>query len=452
MALFDNFINLFRRNDGLTDEMRRHLRSIDKEKARKMLIDLNLQTERLTRQDIAAWRAAWQRALDVENPNRNRLYDIYTDVCCDLHLTGCIGQRQGFVTRKGFKLMDKDGNVDEEATALFEAEWFDDFVTEVLDTRFWGASLIEFGAPVSVLGQMRFSSVSPVPRRHVRPEYGVIVRDQNDSPDRGISYRDGALADWCIEVGKPHDLGLLLKCCPQALPKKNMLSFWDGFGEIFGMPIRIARTTSADEKERSKLENMLAKMGAAFYGVFAEGTEIEIKETTRGDAYNVYDKRIERANSELSKGTLNQTMTIDSGSSLSQSEVHLEVFEDVVEHDRKFLRNVINNKLIPFMIKHGFPLEGLTFEWDDTVEYTPEQIRQVEQMLIQGGYEIDPDYFREKYDIHILGKKEPALPEPNEPAPDDDKTGSDDDLSNDEKKQLRRLANIITGGDGSFFD
>ena len=452
MALFDNFINLFRRNDGLTDEMRRHLRSIDKEKARKMLIDLNLQTERLTRQDIAAWRAAWQRALDVENPNRNRLYDIYTDVCCDLHLTGCIGQRQGFVTRKGFKLMDKDGNVDEEATALFEAEWFDDFVTEVLDTRFWGASLIEFGAPVSVLGQMRFSSVSLVPRRHVRPEYGVIVRDQNDSPDRGISYRDGALADWCIEVGKPHDLGLLLKCCPQALPKKNMLSFWDGFGEIFGMPIRIARTTSADEKERSKLENMLAKMGAAFYGVFAEGTEIEIKETTRGDAYNVYDKRIERANSELSKGTLNQTMTIDSGSSLSQSEVHLEVFEDVVEHDRKFLRNVINNKLIPFMIKHGFPLEGLTFEWDDTVEYTPEQIRQVEQMLIQGGYEIDPDYFREKYDIHILGKKEPALPEPNEPAPDDDKTGSDDDLSNDEKKQLRRLANIITGGDGSFFD
>ena len=461
MALFDNFINLFQRNDGMSRELRNRLRSIDKEKAHKMLIDLNLQTERLTRQDIGAWRAAWQRALDVENPNRNRLYDIYTDVSIDLHLTGCIGQRKGFVTRKGFKITGKDGQIDEAATALFEQEWFDEFVSEVLDTRFWGASLIEFGAPVSVMGQLRFSSVSLVPRRHVRPEYGVIVRDQNDSPDRGISYREGAMAEWCIEAGRPHDLGLLLKCSPSALSKKNMLAFWDGFGEIFGMPIRIARTTSADEKERSKLENMLEKMGAAFFGVFPEGTEIEIKETTRGDAYNVYDKRIDRANSEISKGTLNQTMTIDSGSSLSQSEVHLEVFEDVVEQDRKFLRNTINNKLIPFMIRHGFPLEGLTFEWDDTVEYTPEQIRQVEQMLIQGGYEIDPDYFKEKYDIDIIGKRTPTLPEPDEPAPDDDKSGTsgksgspadDDELTPEDKKQLRRLANIITGGDGSFFD
>ena len=446
-----NIFNFFRRNNGMSREMSRHLRSIDKDKARKMLIDLNLQTERLTRQDIAAWRAAWQRALDVENPNRNRLYDIYTDVCIDLHLSGCIGQRKGFVIRKGFKLIDKDGNVDEAATALFEEEWFDIFVSEVLDTRFWGASLIEFGAPVSQLGKMRFQYVSLVPRRHVRPEYGVIVRDQNDTPDRGISYREGAMADWCIEVGRPHDLGLLLKCSPSALSKKNMLAFWDGFGEIFGMPIRIARTTSADEKERSKLENMLEKMGAAFFGVFPEGTEIEIKETTRGDAYNVYDKRIERANSELSKGILNQTMTIDSGSSLSQSEVHLEVFENVIEQDRKFLRNMVNNRLIPFMLKHGFPLEGLTFEWDDTVEYTPEQIRQVEQMLITGGYDIAPDYFREKYNIDIIGKHEP-LPEPEQTTPDDDSTGADDDLTPEDKKQLRKLADIISGGDPRFFD
>ena len=360
MAILDNVINFFRPNDGLTDEMRRHLRRVDKENARKMLIDLNLQTERLTRKDIADWRAAWQRSLDVENPNRNRLYDIYTDVTIDLHLTGCIGQRKGFVMRKGFKIVGKDGKTDETATALFEEEWFDDFCGEVLDTRFWGASLLEFGAPVEVMGKLRFSSVSLVPRRHIRPEFGVIVKDQNDSPDRGFSYREGAFAEWCVEVGKPNDLGLLLKCCPSALSKKNMLAFWDGFGEIFGMPIRIARTTSADEKERSKLESMLAKMGAAFYGVFAEGTEIEIKESSRGDAYNVYDKRIERANSEMSKGTLNQTMTIDSGSSLSQSEVHLEVFEDVVEADRKMLRNVVNNKLIPFMIRHGFPLDGCT--------------------------------------------------------------------------------------------
>lgn len=461
MAVFDNLIQLIRPNDGLTSEMRRHLRRADKEKTAKLLVELNRQTQWLTKQDVGAWRQAWQQAINVENPNRKPLYAIYTDVCVDMHLTGCIGQRKGFVMKQGFKLVDKNGTTNEEATALLEEEWFDTFVSEVLDTRYWGASLIQFGSPVEVFGKRRFESIELVPRQHVIPEYGVVVRNQTDSHDKGISYREGMFADWCIEVGNPKDLGLLLKCSPSALSKKNMLAFWDGFGEIFGMPIRIARTTSADESERTKLETMLQKMGAAFAGVFPEGTEIEIKESSRGDAYNVYDKRIDRANSEISKGILNQTMTIDSGSSLSQSEVHLEVFENVIEQDSKFVRNVVNNRLLPFMVKHGFAVDGLTFEWDDTVEYTPEQIRQVEQMLLQGGYVIDPEYFKTKYGIDIIGKTQP-LPEPNEEKDDDGsgksgksgKTAADDDeeLSPEDKKQLRHLANIIIGGDGSFFD
>lgn len=408
MELIKNLADRFRPLNGMSREMMRHLRSVDKDKARRVMIDLNLQTERLTRKDIADWRNAWQCAINVENPNRNRLYDIYTDASIDLHLTGCIGQRKGFAIKKAFKLATADGKTDERATALLEAEWFDTFVSEVLDTRFWGASLLEFGPVVGSGDKMAFEYVRLVPRRHVRPEAGVFVKDQNDTPDRGISYREGPFADWCIEVGRPDDLGLLLRCCPSALSKKNMLAFWDGFGEIFGMPIRIARTTSTDEGVRSKLDSMLSKMGAAFYGVFPEGTEIEIKESARGDAFNVYDKRIDRANSEISKGLLNQTMTIDSGSSLSQSEVHLEVFDNVIEQDRKMLRNVVNNRLLPFMARHGFAVDGLTFEWDNAVQYTPEQTRQVEQMLIQGGYEISPDYFRDKYNIDITGRRQPA--------------------------------------------
>ena len=403
MKLFD-MIRLSRQN--YSDEVLSRLTKADSREAKKLLVNLQLQTEMLTKKDIGAWRMAWQRAIDVQNPNRCALLDIYTDVSVDMHLTGCVGQRKGFVTKRGFKLVDKGGKKNDEVTALFETEWFDEFVSLVLDSRYYGHSLIQFDVPIDRDGQMQFPIPELVPRKHVRPEYGVIVRNQNDVPQSGISYREGEFADWCIEVGRPHDLGLYLKCCPSALSKKNMLAFWDGFGEIFGMPIRIAKTTSQDEKSRNKIQDMLAKMGAAFYGVFPNDTEIEIKESSRGDAYNVYDKRIDRANSELSKGVLNQTMTIDSGSSLSQSQVHLEVFENVINEDQKLVRNVVNNKLIPFMAKHGFPVVGYTFEWDDTVVYTPEHIREVERMLITGGYEIDPKYFADKYGIEITGKKD----------------------------------------------
>ena len=403
MNIFE-YIRLSRQ--GYSNELLSRLKKSDQKEAKKMLVDLQLQTEMLTKKDIGAWRTAWQRAIDVQNPNRCALLDIYTDVAVDMHLTGCVGQRKGFVSKRGFKLVDKSGKKNDEVTALFETEWFDEFISLVLDSRYYGHSLIQFDVPIDRDGQMQFPIPELVPRKHVRPEYGVIVRNQNDVPQSGISYREGEFADWCIEVGKPHDLGLYLKCCPSALSKKNMLAFWDGFGEIFGMPIRIAKTMSQDKETRGKIETMLSKMGAAFYGVFPNDTEIEIKESSRGDAYNVYDKRIDRANSELSKGILNQTMTIDSGSSLSQSEVHLEVFENVINEDQKLVRNVVNNKLIPFMVKHGFPVAGYTFDWDDTVVYTPEHIREVERMLITGGYEIDPKYFADKYGIEITGKKD----------------------------------------------
>lgn len=374
---------------------------------RQMVIDLFQQTERLTQKDVANWRMAWQRAIDVDNPKRLLLYNVYTDVEIDPHLTGCIAQRKGFATKRAFRLVDKDGKEKLDTTALFEQEWFDEFLSLVLDSRFYGHSLIQFGSPVIVDGKMRFSYIELVPRRHVVPEYGSIIRDQNDDARNGLSYREGKLAEWVIEAGNPHDLGLFLKCAPNALSKKNMLAFWDGFGEIFGMPIRIAKTTSQNKQDIDRVEDMLRSMGAAFWGVFQEGTEIDIKESSRGDAYNVYDRRIDRANSEISKCILNQTMTIDSGSSLSQSEVHLEVLENVVNADEKFLCNMVNNRLIPFMARHGFPVEGFHFVWDDTPTYTPEQIRQTEQMLINGGFDIDPQYFIDKYSIPITGKSQP---------------------------------------------
>lgn len=398
-----------------TPEMRNAMRSARRNaglaQKQQLLVDLQLRTEALTKKDIGTWRRAWQMAIDVENPKRQLLYDIYTDVSIDMHLTGCVGQRKGYVMKRGFKLVDANGQKDDKVTALFETEWFEEFVSLVLDSRYYGHSLIQFDSPTDTDGIMQFRNVELVPRRHVVPEYGVIVRDMNDDHSMGIPYREGEFADWCIEVGRPRDLGLYLKCCPSALSKKNMLAFWDSFGEIFGMPIRIARTTSQDKSTQKNIESMLSQMGAAFYGVFPSDTEIDIKESSRGDAYNVYDKRIDRANSELSKGILNQTMTIDSGSSLSQSEVHLEVFENVIASDEKLVRNVVNNKLLPFMLKHGFPVAGYRFEWDDTVVYTPENIREVERMLISGGYEIDPKYFAEKYNIDITGRREAGLPD-----------------------------------------
>lgn len=385
------------------------IKNISKTKLKSILIELKNNAENLTKKDIGMWRDAWQIALNPENPSRLHLYRIYRDVMVDNHLTGCITQRKGFVKKKSFKIVDKTGKEKPELSELFEVGWFKNFCDLALDSLYYGHSLIQFNDLTQKNGLMYFESTELVPRENVFPEFRVFVREAGDEPTRGFSYKEGVFAQSCIEVGNPKDLGILLKITPQSLSKKNMMAYWDMFGEIFGMPIRIGKTSSRDPKEIDRTEKFLKEMGATSWALFPEGTELEIKETSRGDAFNVYDRRIELCNKEISKAILGQTMTIDDGSSLSQSKVHLDIFNNIIEADADMLRDVINWKLLPFMLTHGFPVADCRFEWNDSVDYTPEQLIQIEQMLL-ANYDIEAKYFEEKYNIKILGKKEFSAP------------------------------------------
>ena len=375
----------------------------------KLLVELNVSADNLTKKDIRTWRNAWQAAARPDNPNRVALYDVYTDVMIDLHLNGCIRQRSDMVLNRSFKIVSKkDGKERPEITELFECDWFKRFMEYSIESIYYGYSLIQFNDVIAE-GVMRFESTELVPRKHVVPEFGVIVKNVFDDPARqGYSYLEGDLAKWCIGVGNRKNLGLLLNLAPQSLSKKNMMAYWDVFGEIFGMPIRVARTGSRDPQDKASIEKMMQLMGAAGWAVLPEGTEVEIKETTRGDAFNVYDKRIDRCNSEISKGILGQTMTTDNGGSLAQSEVHLKILENIVCKDADFLRDIINWELLPFMERHGFPVKDLRFNWDESVDWSPEQQLRIEQMLL-GNYDIDPKYFIEKYNIPVIGTKSPLL-------------------------------------------
>lgn len=382
----------------------------DVKRVQRVIIDLQRETDALVRRDMRDWRNAWQLAINVDNPDRRPLYNIYLDVSADLHLSGCIEQRKGFVKSKSFKLVDKDNKEHPEVLSIFDAEWFKQLIDYALDAEYNGHSLIELGdVIIAEDGGMSYDGVTLIPRKHVIPEYHMVVTNEYENWRSGVDYHSEPYSPWLIEVGRPDSLGLYCKAAIQTIPKKAALSFWDTFAEIFGMPMRIAHTTTRDDKELNKIESMLANMGTEAYGLFQEGTDIEMVETGKTDAFNVYDKRIDRANSELSKLIIGQTMTIEDGSSLSQSQTHLTVFENIIDGDCDRLRDVINNQLIPRMVRHGFPLSGLHFDWDEATDYTPEQQVAYETMIAD-RYEVDPKYFADKYGMPVGQRKQPDLP------------------------------------------
>ena len=392
-----------------------------RKKFQKVVVDLQRQTDFLAKRDLAEWRLAQQAAINVQQPNRQRLYDIYRDVELDLHLSGCIGQLQGFIMGKSFKLTKPDGKPDEDALKYFETAWFKQLVRYALQARYWGHSLIQLGdVTCREDGLMTFDGVELVPRKHVVPEYGRVTTNPGGTWESGIPYREPPYSDLLIEVGAPDDLGLYLKAAIQTIPKKYALAFWDAFAEMFGLPIRIAKTASRDQKDIDEMGKMMENMGYKAWAVLPSDSEIELKESSRGDAFNVYDKRVDRANSELSKLILLVTMTIEDGSSLSQSEVHLKVLNNLIFEIADAIRDMVNDQLIPKMTKLGFPVKGLRFDWDEPVDYTPEQQKAFEEMILN-NYEVEGVYFADKYGLPVGERRQNPLTPP-EPSGDDGRT------------------------------
>ncbi len=372
---------------------------------KKIIIQLDELTQQLAKKELADWRMANQQAIDIQMPTRWNLYNIYYDAMLDDHLLGAIRNRKLKTMRRPFKIVDAKGVENEELTQLFHTKWFKKFMSLSLDSIFWGHSLIQLGDIIREETMLKFADIELINRFHVKPEYHVIVKDMNDDPTEGMDYTSPPFSDWCISVGDPKDLGLLLPTSKDTISKKYAFQFWDQFAEIFGMPVRIGKSSTRNKADLDKIQKMLEEMGSAAWGLFPEGTSIDIIETKRGDAFNVYDKRVDRANTEMSKAILGQTMTLDSGSSYSQSKVHENVSEEIGEEDGDMVMDVVNDDLFPVIIKHGWPVTGYRMIWDDTEDYSPDEMRQIEEMLL-GEYDIDPDYFIEKYGVKITGKKQ----------------------------------------------
>ncbi len=166
------------------------------------------------------------------------------------------------------------------------------------------------------------------------------------------------------------------------------------------MPFRSV-STDAEGDDLDRIEEALENMGQAAYGVFPEDTEVKFIQAATANE-RLYDLFLERTNSELSKLVLGQTMTTDSGSSRSQGEVHERVADAYTADDSEFLLTLINDTLLPFLIRHGYPLAGCEFIWDETISLSkPEQFKIVQGLMQHSGHKLSRAYLEETFGVEF---------------------------------------------------
>lgn len=400
---------LFTRREGIEPENATAKQAIVE---RDLLIRVIKRQKSLYRKDMEKWRQGHQAALSITKPQRTMLLDVYDDCVLDTHLTAVMGSRFLRTLNTPFEIVDDNGKRDDEATKLINKRWALNFNKLALESIFYGYSLIKLEK-----GNDGLTGVKLFPREHVVPELGGIRPDVNG--DEVIHYINPPESLYYIGIGDPTDLGLLLKAAPMCIFKKNAMGHWSKYQEIYGIPPRIAKTASRDKEVQAEIINWLVEMGSSSYGLFPADVNFETLEAAGTDAFQVFDKGVDRANTELSKLVLLQTMTTDSGSSHSQSETHQTKEDEVIESDLVFLEYEWNDKLIPILIQHGYKLEGKRFTFDRTKQLYPAEQWKIVDGLLKQGYIIPEDYIRKAFYVPVEGREKPVAPVNTPPAKDD---------------------------------
>jgi len=352
--------------------------------------------------NIETYKLAVTRAESLTAPQRSELYKVYKNIELDAHLTAAVNQRKNLTLSKDFDVK-LNGEENEELEYIIKQKWFRDFIDYSLDAIYYGHSLIQFDSVVD----NAFKSVELVPREYVKPEFHIVTNTYADLS--GTDYLEAPYNNWCIGVGKPRDLGLYMKAAPLVIWKKNALGAWSEFVEIFGSPIRIGKTDVRDEETRANMESMLKNMGVASYGVFDTGDLIELVESNRSDAYNVFDMMIQRCNSEISKLILGQTGTLDEKAYVGSAEVQERVLKNVAYNDEFFIEGVLNYQLVPMMTRLGIFPEGVTISVKAEDDLTLIEQSKIDIELIKTGkFTFTPEYLDEKYGSEVIAVNDPT--------------------------------------------
>lgn len=348
-------------------------------------------------QDIGNWRNA-TRAAESQIPSRVYLYDLYHDISTtDGQIIAVWGKRQDAITTANWEFTDNDGNPVDEINELIDCIGFEDLLKEIIDSKAWGYSMCEPRFFVNENGQNEFTLYS-VPKKHMRPEKGMITKFQHDQ--EGININEGILGKTLMQFGKAKDLGLYLSAAMYAIYKRGTTSDTAEFIEVFGRGIIDAQWDGFDEGQRQQLAKAIKEMGAGGILIRPSGTTIDIKNNTGNANGQLQESFIRLLDGYISKVLIGSTETTDSSKSsgYAQAEIHNKSDEKKNESDLQFVRRSLNSQFIKVLKAAGFDTKGGTFviKKDKNLDKSAFEIH---MSMKKNGIPVDDDFFYEEYGV-----------------------------------------------------
>ena len=374
----------------------------------KIISGIIRQQRTMYAKEIAHWKAARLIALDPINPRFKELMDLYNDIGLDAFLSGITGKRTLRISNKPFSIVDPSGEEIEDATALLRRRWFKTYIKKAMESIWYGYSflyLYEFDAM-----SQEFKTIKLIPRDHCRPTDCHVLPDPYVS--KGYPVNEPPFSQYVSIINPDEDsLGLYDKAAPLFILKKHSWSSWDQFEEMFGIPVRVAKTASQDKTVQAEIKKWLEDMGSAAYGLFPEGTDLEIKQSTATDSFQVFNEKRKAANEELEILVMGITNAAQEGGTYGKQKSLSEEQDEVMEDDADFITTEVNDYLLPQLRANGYAIpEDGSFKFDAKDNTSPIDKAKLFHQVKKLGYELDQDQVQKDTGVIITGKSDISDP------------------------------------------
>lgn len=330
---------------------------------------------------------------------------IYKELLCDPHVFACTQSRKAGVLSLDWEInrgLDKDQNAEDVENLLKKLD-IQKLMSDILDATQFGFQPLEIIWKKDKSGHIMPERVTAKP-----PEWFCFDDDNNLKFRTKENYygeivpnKKFLLAQNNPSYNNPYGERTLSRVFWNVTFKKGGLKFWVVFTEKYGMPHLIGKHPRGSTKEETNsLADMLEDMVQDAIAVIPDDSSIEIQEASKSSSAEIYEKLIDKMNTEISKAILGQTLTTEIGStgSYAASNTHMQVRQDIVDSDKKLVEGVIN-QLIQWIYEINFAnAEVPVFEL-----YEPEDVdltlAQRDKILSDTGVKFTKEYFIKNYGL-----------------------------------------------------
>ena len=329
---------------------------------------------------------------------------IYRELFCDPHVFACIQSRKAGVLSLEWEInrgLDKakDAELVEDLLKKLDIH---KLINDILDATLFGFQ------PIEIMWGKVGNYVLPLELKAKPPEWfcydeenQLKFRTKEHYWGEGLPPKKFLCPQNNPSYDNPYGERVLSRVFWPVTFKKGGLKFWVVFTEKYGIPHLIGKhPRGATKEETDKLADLLEEMIQDAIAVIPDDSSVEIQEANKSSSAEIFEKLIDKMNSEISKAILGQTLTTEIGTtgSYAASNTHMAVRQDIIDADKKLVEKTVN-QLIQWIYEINFAnAEVPVFEL-----YEPEDVdltlAQRDKILSDTGVKFTKEYFIKTYGL-----------------------------------------------------